>query len=163
MKRYLASAALLFVAVLVFLGELRARPVLRADEKIDSQTVRLHATAPGVRVVEDQQPFDPMRQQLLERIKAKIQLMSDEDVQKAVEATNIEIDELQAAVRLKHASDMLQSIIDDYGKTQSARRAAQMMDANIERPTSNCAPGFSPFGLNQPTSTPDPRATLTPR
>ena len=72
------------------------------------------------------------------RFKAKIELMNDEDVQKALETMDAEIHELEAEQRLKQAADTIQSIIDDYGKTPSAKRAARMLDASGDdapRPT----------------------------
>jgi hypothetical protein len=136
MKRLVTCALLLLVASFAIGAVQEVRSVLRAGN--EPVVVRDYG------VVDPVNGADAKRQQLLERLKSKVELMSDEDVDKALEATDKEIQELEAAKRLDDATKLLQSIVNQYGGTPSAQRAGRMLDAGGPVATSPDAPYYAP-------------------
>ncbi|MFO1092969.1 MAG: hypothetical protein U0992_06605 [Planctomycetaceae bacterium] len=130
MKRLIACAALLLVSAVV-------ASLLRAADEI-----RVEAPAPikGQVAYDKSLVTDPVtlsnghREKLLERLKEKVASMDDEQVQQALESIEAEMNEIAAAQRLKQATALLQSIVDDYANTTSGTRAANMLRANSDQP-----------------------------
>jgi len=129
MKRLITSAALVLVAAVGILGvNFRMPTELRADEQRE-----LPVTTKLDDFVLLATPTD-QRQQLLERLKAKVELMSDEDVQQALEATDAEIRTLRAEFKLQEAVSILRSVVEEFEGTPPASKAKRMLKA-LEVPT----------------------------
>ena len=115
MKRLITCAALLLLAAVVFV--VAWERTAQAQEEITFV------------VVDPVTGFDAQRQQLLERTKAKIELMSDEEVQQALESTDAEIRKMQAKQQLDQTAESLRSIMEEFEGTESATAAKRMLDA----------------------------------
>lgn len=147
MKHLIACAALILLAgVIAFVHE-RDRPALRAEENPFALPADRHVVLPSGaagEAVPTGQPLDaglgPKRRQLLEKMRDKIALMDNEQVRQALESVDVEIGELEAANKLKQATELLQSIVGNFAKTSSAKRAAKMLEANADLPTVREAP-----------------------
>lgn len=141
MKHLIACAALIVLAgVIAFVHE-RDRPALRAEENPFALPPDTRIVLPPEAVVasvSERQPLDagfgPKRRELLHKMRAKIELMDDEQVRQALEQADTEIGELEAAKRLKQATGTLRSIVDELGKTPSATIAREMLAARDRGP-----------------------------
>ncbi|MFO1092933.1 MAG: hypothetical protein U0992_06405 [Planctomycetaceae bacterium] len=149
MKRLIACAALLVYAAVVFTATRELVGVRADDFPLKSTNDAAHGTffnlsveaepvqdfaantevaAPAV----ESNPFadfgnDPNRQKLLERTKAKIELMSDEEVKESLQATDAEIREREAEKRLNDVINSLGSINKDFEGTAAATKAAKLL------------------------------------
>jgi len=107
MKRLIAYAVLVLVAAVVVLT-----PARRAT---------IQAQVAG--------PSEALREQYIETLKTKAGLMSDEEVQKALETANAEIRALQANQKLDQTAETLRSIEQEFKGTPAADEAKSMLKA----------------------------------
>jgi len=139
MKWLIACAALLLLGVVIVSGQSRERSTLRADEPFALPPDTRVVFPSGATVDLQGQPLDagfgPKRRELLHKMRAKIELMDDEQVRQALESADTEIGQLEAAKRLKQATETLRSIVDDFGKTPSAVVAREMLAKRERGPT----------------------------
>jgi len=145
MKRFITCAALLLVTSAVVVTAVRERSVLRADDEA-RVTARLFQTEYRPR---NDLPADDLRQQYVERLKAKAELMSDEEIKAALETTDKEIRDLEAEKRLKDVSNALASIMADCEGTRAAGIAEVMLQVYKNRHETGF--GTDPFTPPQPT------------
>jgi hypothetical protein len=110
MKRLITCAALLLAAVAVFSA------VGAQDEAVPSSAV------------------DAQRQRLLEQLKTKVDLMSEEEVEAALRETHSEIVSLQAKRKLDEAAMILRTIVKEYEVTPAANVAGQMLAVHDRGP-----------------------------
>ena len=125
MKRLIACAALLLAAAGVFVA-LTARADQEPDFRIDNSLIG-----------EVVSPAESLREQVLERLRAKVELMSEEELRETLEATDTEIRTMQAKQKLDQTAETLQEIVEEFEGTPSADTALAMMQVygNHGRPT----------------------------
>ena len=89
---------------------------------------------------------DDLRSQLLDRLKAKVDLMSEEEIQQALEATEEEIRIRSADYRLRDVIESLSAINDEFEGTPAAGIAQRMMQVYANRgvPTRSAPPEATP-------------------
>jgi hypothetical protein len=147
MKRLLALAVLgLMAAAFVSYAAYVERPALRAadDDFIDPPVTRT-VPAPLVAAESDSSAkLNRLREHLLDRTKAKIELMSEEDIRRALEATDSEIRVMQARQKLDETAATLRTIVKEFNGTPSADLAKQMIELHDRGGEGNYGAGYYP-------------------
>jgi len=118
MKRLITCAALLLVAGVVVFHATREMTATAGNERVLSESNQAYYSR-----VEGA----ALRRHYVERLKAKAELMSDEEIKAALETTDGEIRALEAESRLTDASEILTSIVKEYEGTNAAHFAKQML------------------------------------
>lgn len=135
MKRLITCALLLLVAVVVF-ASLREQAARAEDGAV--------VTVPAA---------ETLREQYLERQRAKAALMSEEQLQQALETTDTEIRELDAENKVMSAAEVLANVVANSEGTRAAHVAQRMLQVYETRamPTDGDAPFYG-----APTYSPQP-------
>ena len=135
MKRLITCAALLLVTAGVISAVSRAQ-LARAGDQTEREVIK---NGPGLSgfSVETRPQRETLREQYLERQRAKAELMSDEELQEALEATDTEIRAREATQQLDECLRMLGVVREKYEGTPAAEIAAQLLSVieNHGRPT----------------------------
>ena len=143
MKRLIACVALLAASMALVVA--REQMTRAGDDSIKFKEGSFHrgpAEFSGWR-------GEPLRQVLLKNLAKKIDSMTDEEKQKALESTFAEIRILEAAEHLDQTAVALKAIVKNYEGTRSAETAKRMLELHDE-------PGsWLPISGPVPTSTPD--------
>lgn len=121
MKRFLAVAFVLLISAAALFVVTRGQ-LVRADA---DDTFRA-AAAERQREVE----AETLRDRYVERLKAKADLMSDEEVHRALESTDAEIRVIQAKRKLDEAANFLRTIAQQFDGTPSANVATEMLSVH---------------------------------
>lgn len=136
MKRLFASALLVIVAAVVVFGLAGRAPRNKAAFGQDFEPFGTVDPINGI---------DAQKQQLLERLKAKVELMSDEEIKQALESTNSEIRVMQAKQKLDQAAESLRAIVKEFDGTPSAQLAHEMLSVHERGPVPVNGFGDAPF------------------
>jgi hypothetical protein len=127
MKRLVAYSAFFVLSAALIAFAVDRDPTVFGRDDFSPPPVSRSAPAPALAFqLEAATPLS-QRQQLLDRTKAKIELMSDEDVQQALEQTDAEIRLMQAKQKLDQTADLLRSIVEEYEGTPAAKIAFDML------------------------------------
>jgi hypothetical protein len=128
MKRLITCAALMLVAAVVVFTNFRERSRLRAgDELFRSST--FESDFQDAAAVEP----NPLREQVLERLKAKVELMTDEELKQTLQTTDAEIRTMQAKQELDQTTEILRRIVSGFEGTSSAVTAQAMIQVYENR------------------------------
>lgn len=73
---------------------------------------------------------DALREQLLQLVEEKAQLMDREALEEALSEVQNDISELQALRKLEEARQILSSIVEEHAGTDGAARAQRMLDTD---------------------------------
>ena len=158
MRRLITCAALLLVAAAVVFSATRAQLARAGDatRRADDVVSRAHdsatpasARASATRTVPISQDAtvapesNPLREQYLERQRAKAELMSDDEIQQALDAMDKEIRVLESERDLKEAAAMLDRIKSQHLGTLAGSVADRMLQIYRDRDAPTRTPDYS--------------------
>jgi len=144
MQRLMTCAALL--AALIALSVARERMTRAGDDIVTVE-------GPYGKVLYGPAEFsgweiEPLRQGLLKNLARKIDSLSDEEKQKALESTFAEIRLLDAQEHLDQITVALKSVVKNYDGTRSAETAKRMLELHDKPgswlPTADPLPPYAP-------------------
>jgi hypothetical protein len=124
MKRLITCATLMLVAAVVFVVARERSAARAADSATRAADAARVDRVPSATAVSEPHP---LRNQLLLRLKAKVDLMTDEQLQQSLETTDAEIRALQSERRLRDAVQILSEVTEEYEGTPSAAIAQDML------------------------------------
>jgi hypothetical protein len=145
MKRLLGVAFVLIAGVVVLRAADETKP--RAPE----EKIRAIRQAAVLHYVE-QETESSSRQQLLERLKANVELMTDQEVEEALATTDREIVLRKAKGKLDAAASLLREVAKEFEGTPSAVIAREMLAVHQRKPVPNYgdAPTYGPLTPAEP-------------
>jgi hypothetical protein len=126
MKRLVAVAFMLLIVAAALFEVARGQLVRAADERVETRSSHAEFT---LRSDFPAEPNRHLREQVLERLKAKVELMSDEELQKALEETNKDIRAKEAAKQLNECIESMRNIVEKYEGTSAATTSKRLLDA----------------------------------
>lgn len=134
MKRLIASALLIVGTAMLLcgLGTLQSPDLSAADQPVSFDPFTAPSISPTGEL--ERSRADELRERLLERMRAKAELMDAEELESALQELDADILQLEAEQKLADAKAALQKVVEDYPGTQAAARAEQMLHAEVYRP-----------------------------